>query len=100
MSLTREAGDMAKSMTAKVKTVHEGKEIVVEVEITDDGIAQTSKKVDRRALTEWKYIKSAEVTGRKTVTILAADGPRGWEYVWKVKSGSAKALAKSINKRL
>jgi hypothetical protein len=34
------------------------------------------------------------------VTVLAADGPRGWEYVWKVKSGSAKALAKFINKRL
>ena len=47
VSFLREAGGMAKSTTAKVKTVHEGKEIVVEVEISDDGIAQTSKKANR-----------------------------------------------------
>ena len=47
VSFLREAGGMAKAMTAKVKTVHEGKEIVVEVEISDDGIAQTSKKANR-----------------------------------------------------
>ena len=54
---------MANSMTAKVKTVHEGKEILVGVEISEDGIAQTSEKTDWRSLTEWKYIKSAKLTG-------------------------------------
>ena len=90
---------MAKSLSAKVKTVHNGKKIVVDVEVSDAGIAQTNVKADRRALTDWEYIKSAEVTGHKTVTVRAADGPREWEYVWKVKSGSARALAKFINKR-
>ena len=97
--------EKSKSITAKVETVHEGQEILVEVEIKDEGLAQTSvgwasRKVDRRALTEWKYIKSAEVTARKTVTVRAADGPREWEYVWKVKRGSAKALVFFINKRI
>ena len=91
---------MAKSMAAKVKTVHDGKKMVVDVEINDAGIAQTNLKANRRALTDWEYIKSAEVTGHKTVTVRAADGPREWEYIWKVKSGSARALTKFINKRV
>jgi|TARA_B110000263_G_C15124474_1_gene425936 hypothetical protein len=70
------------------------------VEISEDGIAQTSEKTDWRALTEWKYIKSAKLTGPKTVTVLAADGPSGWGYVWKVKTGSAKELALFINKHV
>jgi hypothetical protein len=34
------------------------------------------------------------------VTVLAADGPSGWGYVWKVKTGSAKELALFINKHV
>ena len=82
---------MANSMTAKAKKVHEGRiEILVEVEISEGGIAQTSAKPDWRSLAEWKCIKSAKLTGPKTVTVLADVGPSGWGYVWKVKTGSAR----------
>lgn len=37
-------------------------DILVEVEISEDGIAQTSEKTDWRSLREWQYIKSAKLT--------------------------------------